>query len=104
MKKCFLLNLFILFLIAIVYAFYFFNDEQKASKELWIAKENVSVYSVAFSRNNEVLFELEVGDICTPLRMIFDKDSVHTEIVCKKGQGWVESSFYFEIIKPKKKE
>jgi hypothetical protein len=66
--------------------------------EIWITTQQTPVYaSNGESGNEPVLFVLDVGDACTPIREVIMKSYLHTEIQCKRGRGWVIEKQNFEV-------
>jgi hypothetical protein len=55
---------------------------------LWVAKEKIEVYKKP-DEWREIKFFLNPGDVCAPGKRVESKASVHTEIVCTTGTGWV---------------
>jgi hypothetical protein len=68
--------------------------------ELWIAKNVIKVHTVAYDGNDNVLFELEAGDTCVLLQEVMLKMYLHSELLCKKGRGWVIDG-EFEVVRGK---
>jgi len=69
--------------------------------EVWTAHKSTSVYA---SENdgeddlhNKILFTLDVGDTCNPMREKVMQVYQHTEIQCDKGRGWVIDKQNFDI-------
>jgi len=74
-------------------------------KELWVAKEKIPVYADLYTGNDIVIFELEAGDVCTPILMNVDKVGIRFyDVLCTKGHGKVMSSYPFEEIRVKNNE
>lgn len=69
------------------------------SKDLliWIAKEKVEVNESP--EVNKQVFTIEAGEVCVPGRQTLMKDYQYTEILCKKGYGWViGSQRLFDVV------
>ena len=78
----------------------FFTGEDKINNELWIAKEKVQAYPAPFGKH--ILFEINEGDTCTPIKTLITKERMQVNILCKNGQGWIIGRIkQFDIIKAK---
>jgi hypothetical protein len=75
------------------------NACSKNSCEMWIATDKVSVYSAPIDGNENVIFELESGETCIKTRETMQKVFLHTELLCKKGKGWVVDLQKFTVLK-----
>jgi hypothetical protein len=78
--------------------------EKAKFHEIWIAKAVTPVYASENDGEEKILFHIDMDDICTPLQEVFDKALLHTEILCKQGQGWIVNQENFNVHKsiPKK--
>ena len=65
--------------------------------EVWVAAEGTPVYASANDAETRELFTLFAGDSCIPLRSVFEKVYLHTEIQCENGRGWVIDQQNFNI-------
>ncbi|AJX16762.1 hypothetical protein [Burkholderia ubonensis] len=65
--------------------------------QTWIATKNTPVYASESDTEQKILFTLNPGDACTPVRDVVMKEYLHTEIACPKGRGWVIDKQNFEI-------
>jgi hypothetical protein len=83
---------------------FFFTGEKKLDKEIWVAKEKTHAFDAAYDGNENILFDIEKGDICTPIKTYFEKVFLHTEVLCKNGQGWIVDTKKFDVIKAKEQK
>jgi hypothetical protein len=67
--------------------------------EIWTATQATQVYASESDTDTRILFTLNPGDSCEPLREVMMKSYLHTEIQCKRGRGWVIDKQNF-VVKP----
>ena len=65
--------------------------------ETWTATRNTPVYASESDTEEQILFTLNAGDMCTAKREVIMKSYLHTEIECKRGRGWVIDKQNFSI-------
>lgn len=65
--------------------------------QVWTATKSTPVYASESDTEQKVLFTLNAGDTCTPVREVVMKEYLHTEISCGKGRGWVIDKQNFKI-------
>jgi hypothetical protein len=65
--------------------------------ELWIAKEDVPAYRSKSDSFDKIYFVIKPGDACVKLQEYMDKDFLYTELLCKKGQGWIVDFDKFDV-------
>jgi len=90
-----------IFAIIALFSGYFYSGTE-IKHELWIAKEEISVYGPMNKLNNTELFKLSENDTCTPMREFIEKDTMYIKILCREGEGWIESGRKFDVLKARK--